>query len=139
MFTCEISSDNSTLFVRNFSILLDMTLTIQGQRIGVSLNTINTSIAQLNKSIGSSSSCRPPRRVHPWRLATTRGDSSFGQLKTSASLRTRRRLKPGKYTRSWALPWENMVKTLVFLRKTLEDTVEDVDTSREFPWKTQIE
>ena len=139
MFTCEISSDNSTLFVRNFSILLDMTLTIQGQRIGVSLNTIRP-IAQLNKSIGSSSSsCRPPRRVHPWRLATTRADSSFGQLKTCASLRTRRSLKPGKYTRSWALPWENMVKTLVFLRKTLEDTVEDVDTSRAFPWKTQID
>ena len=37
MFTCEISSDNSTLFAGNFANILDMTLTFQGMRIGVSL------------------------------------------------------------------------------------------------------
>ena len=37
MFSCEISSDNSTPFADNFSNILDMTPTFQGQRIGVSL------------------------------------------------------------------------------------------------------
>ena len=42
-----------------------------------------------------------------------------------------------RYTRSWMLPWENMPETFVFLWKTLENIVEDLDTSRTVPWKTQ--
>ena len=38
--------------------------------------------------------------------------------------------------KQFATKLPDMSKTLVFLWKTLEDTVEDVDTSRAFPWKT---